>query len=175
MMMNGLVRSATFLAIALLTFATGALAQSLDQKVRTGMAVVVVDDWGDRYRGRVEHVSADRIRLFHLGDLVEISADAIRRVDKPQELGNGAAIGAVGGISLGIVVGVTTKDSPLPRLIGVPILAGVFGIVGEAMGLLIDAVIHRPRTLYVRPAHVIVGVVPVTTFRSKGVAVNVSW
>ena len=173
--MQGLVRLATFLVIALLTFASGAPAQALDQKVRTGMRVVVFDDWGDRYRGRVEHVSADRIRLFHLGDLVEISADAILRIDKPQGQGNGATIGRVSGMTLGLVAGVAAKESPLPRVVSVPILAGVFGVVGEGIGLLIDAVIHRPRTLYVRPPRVIVGVVPVTAFRSKGVAVHVSW
>ena len=173
--MHGFLRLATFLAIATVTFGSSASAQAIDDKVRIGMTVAVFDDWGDRYRGRVEHVSADRIRLRHLGDLVEISADAILRIEQPQRQGKGAMIGLLSGMTLGVAAGIANTDAPLPRVISVPILAGLAGLVGEGIGLLIDVIIHRPRTLYVRPPRVIVGVGPVTAHQSKGLAVKVTW
>ena len=173
--MHGFLRTATILALVTVTFGPSASAQTIDDKVRIGMTVAVFDDWGDRYRGRVEQVSADRIRLRHLGDLVEISADAILRIEQPQGQGKGAMIGLASGLTLGAAAGIANTHSPLPRLIGVPILAGIAGLVGEGIGLLIDAVIHRPRMLYVRPPRVIVGVAPLTASQSKGLAFKVSW
>jgi len=173
--MHEFLRVATFLTVAMATCGSRAAAQAIDDTVRPGMTVAVLDAWGDRYRGRVEHIAADRIRLWHLGDLVELSADAVVRIDQPQGQGKGMTIGLSSGIALGAAAGIATGGSPMPRVISVPILAGVGGLVGQGIGLLVDAVVHRPRTLYERSPRVIVGVSAVTVSRSKGVAVKVSW
>jgi hypothetical protein len=170
------VKRALFLAIAILNSASDAPAQSIEDRVRPGMTVEVLDDQGERHKGRVESVDADVLRLSRAGDVERIPTDRIVLVEKPLRVGNtGMAIGTIAGASLGIVAGARSRDNPIGPVLGAAILGGTSGLVGGGVGLLIDAIVHRRRTLYARPPRVTVGVVPVATSRLTGATVSLSW
>ena len=162
------------LAMAILAPASAARAQQIDDRVRTGMMVEVFDDQGDRHKGRVASVTADLLRLSWAGDIDVIAADRIVRIEKPLRVGNaGLLIGAAAGASLGIAMGARSRDNPIGPVLGAAVLGGTTGLVGGGVGLLLDAIIHRQRTLYERaPA---LTVVPVTTSRLRGATVSISW
>ncbi len=168
--------TALVIALGMLMSTAGASAQEIDDRVRPGMTVWVYDDRGDRHRGRVEWVSPDAIRLFRLGDVEEIAADRIVRIYKPGEFRQrGAVIGTIGGMTVGVVAGVLAEGNPLTRTLAASSLGWIFSIVGGGIGLAIDSIIHRPRTLYERPPIVKVGVAPIVSSRSTGALVSVVW
>jgi hypothetical protein len=174
--MSGDVKRALFLAGAILISTQGAWAQEIDDRVRPGMTVEVVDDQGERHKGRVETVTADLLRLSRAGDIEAIPAQRIVLIEKPLRVGNtGMVIGTIAGASLGIAAGVRSRETPLGPVLAAAILGGTFGMVGGGAGLLIDGIVHRRRTLYERPPKMTVDVVPFATSRLTGAIVSISW
>jgi hypothetical protein len=174
--MSGDLKRTLCLAMAIMAPASGARAQEIDDRVRTRMIVEVFDDQGDRHKGRVASVTADLLRLSWAGGIDAIPADRIVRIGKPLRVGNtGLVIGAAAGASLGIAAGVRSRDNPIGPVIGAVILGGTTGLAGAGAGLLIDAIVHRRRTLYERPPAVIVSLVPIATSRRTGATVSITW
>jgi hypothetical protein len=159
----------------MLMSAAGASAQEIDDRVRPGMSVWVLDDLGDRHRGRVESVSRDLIRLSRFGTIEAIPAENILRIEQPQRIGNGGAIGLYAGMAVGFYAGITSSGNALTRVLATSATAYSGALVGAGIGLCIDAFIHRPRTLYERPPIVRIGVAPIANSRSAGGVVTVTW
>jgi hypothetical protein len=97
-------------------------------------------------------------------------------IEKPLRVGNtGMVIGTIAGASMGVVAGARSRGTPIPPVIAAGILGGTAAIVGGGFGLLVDAIVHRRRTLYERQPKVTVDVVPIAASRLTGATVTISW
>jgi hypothetical protein len=150
--------------------------------VRPGDTVTVIDTSGRQVKGRIQDLSATSLRL--LGSdrqpvsfaASDISTVRQRRADP---LGNGARNGFWSGAAFGVfaaLIAISEDDSYLDySWVAVPLAGGVYGGIGAAIGVGVDALIVRNQVIYARPASPrnVVTVSPIAAKRQRGLRVSV--
>ena len=131
---------------------------------------------GMQIEGRAVESNNERVLLRIAGTNREIPLSAIGRIEKPDPVGNGAAIGLAVGGGLALVTAAGSDCNGCTMLDG--LCAGVTGAVavasvglGALIGWGLDAAIHRRQTVYVAgaPARVSLAAGP------SRLAVKISW
>jgi hypothetical protein len=175
-------------AIAL-ALQTDSRAQTVGDEIRTnvkeGQRVSITDDQGREFTGRIEQLSPGELELLSSRAAVKIPYDSIVKIDRPHDgLGNGARWG----FFVGAVVGFAALaledaracepgvwfDCSDPSAAGYAIVAGITGGLGTAIGVGIDALIHRDPTIYRRGGRRVT-VSPAVRRGYVGAVVQASW
>ena len=129
----------------------------LSRVVKPGALVIVTDDKGRRTRGTVTAVSGAAIELRRYTTLVKIPADSVRVVSRVDSRREGFTIGFLAGAVAGGALGVEMvkfcedfgEDDGCPAAI--PIIGGVFGLIGGGLGALVDNLITGETPVFTRP------------------------
>jgi hypothetical protein len=154
--------------------------------VKDGQRVVVIDDQGRELAGKIDRVGADSLRLLVRDQPTDVRLADIVRIDRPPDtLANGAGIG----FGVGAVLGLTALaledaracdpgvwfDCSDPSIASYVLVPLVTGGLGTAIGVGIDALVRRDRTIYQRGRTVRTTVVPAIGHGMRGVVLAVSW
>jgi hypothetical protein len=177
-------RAAVILALALLALPALAAAQEpvrdfaqLNTRLRPGDTIWVTDAQGREVKGRILSLGAEELTLEGRGDRTfrapDVTAITVRRSDS---LGNGALIGlAVGGLGTGLACLATAEGQDKEWCV---LVAAVYGGIGSAIGVGIDALIPGKKLVAYRapagggPPQARLSIAPVITPRAKGVALS---
>jgi hypothetical protein len=143
---------------------------ALPPAVQPGLYVLVLDDFGASYEGRVEDATRDVLTLARRGRTLTVPLDRIVRIDKPDSLRNGAITGLVVGVTLAIVGNVATGFSGGPVVIAWRTVGN--SVFCTLLGMLADLMVDNSRTLYQRGRARIVAEV---AGRGAGVQVTLGW
>jgi hypothetical protein len=122
--------------------------EELPARVIVGQTVAVDDDSGARHRGPLVRISPDGLVLREKGAEFSYPSAGVRRVATCCDpLANGAAIGAVAGLVLGLVGSVQTANNFVTPSEG-RVAAGLLllAAIGAGIGVGIDAAV-RPDTV----------------------------
>ncbi|HET7217656.1 MAG TPA: hypothetical protein VFJ02_06390 [Vicinamibacterales bacterium] len=159
-------------------------APRIDQLVKRGEKVVVMDEDGQEIEGRIESISASTVALRVDGAPVDMPFDRIVRIDRPRDgLGNGALIGMGTTVSLSMIGLVAAQSSCEDRYYNcssppfwvVLWAAGSSAAIGAGIGVAIDALIHSERAIYRRGGGVRTTISPAIAHGVRGASVSVSW
>ena len=132
--------------------------------VRNGQTVKVIDDQGQEFQGAISNMTTDGLIITSGGRVADLRYDQIVRIDHPNDtLKNGALIGLATGAALAVVAGLTASDPEgceavpgfgcgEPTTGGIVAAALLLGGLGTAVGVGIDALIHRNPEIYRRGA-----------------------
>jgi hypothetical protein len=167
------------------TFAqTGA--ENIRARVKDGQKVSITDDQGQEFKGRISTLSTDGLRILVDGKSADVPYDRIVRIDRPNDsLANGALIGFGVGAALGLTA-IAYEDQrdcdPLaafdcsdPTAGGYAAGTLLLGGLGTAVGVGIDALIHRHREIYRRGGGAHATVAPALGRSVLGAVVSVTW
>lgn len=149
--------------------------------VKVGQTVDIIDDQGRETHGKVKLVTLKSISLDGAGLVTQIPIEHITQIARPKDgLGNGAWIGFSVGAGLGFLssVGSSVECAGFvcvggPRWVIMSTL--VTGAVGAAIGVGVDALIHRNRVLYRRATGSQTRMAPLIGPDRVGGAVAVTW
>jgi uncharacterized protein (UPF0248 family) len=150
-------------------------ADEIRRRVKQEQKIVVTDDQGRRLTGRVAELKADALILNVRGDRTHIPYDRIVRIDRPDDrLWDGALAGFAVGAGLGLLGAAASSNSegfgPDPGLVAVAAPV-VLGGIGAAIGVGVDALIHREPTLYRRQTTASISL----SRTQKRIAISVAW
>lgn len=149
--------------------------------VKRGQTVDVIDDQGHETRGKIRTLSSTILTLDRNGTSTEIPFERIAQIARPTDgLANGALIGLGAGAAFGLLASTAGTDdcdyyfdTCGPRWVVGSTL--VFGGLGVAIGVGVDALIHRDRVIYRRGAARQTRVAPVLGRGVAGAVVSVNW
>ena len=124
-----------------------------------GVEVIVRNEAGNKTRGWVSSISDDQVAVFfeeraafsrRPADRI-FAADSIARIDAPDSSWNGALIGAVVGVGLGLAIySARTENCNVPGVCPGALLGGVAALVSVGVGGGIDhRIVNSP--IYERP------------------------
>jgi hypothetical protein len=161
-------------------------AQNLRGQLKDGQKVSITDDQGQQFDGTIRVLAPAGLNLLVDGKTVDIPYDRIVRVDRPNDsLANGALIGLGSGAALGLVGVYTSFDhgecSPVDESCGNAQTADyvggalLMGGLGTAVGVGIDALIHRNREIYRRGNAAHTTLAPAIGRGMRGVVVSMTW
>ncbi len=174
------------LALAASLLASPAFAQTegpiVSALVKQGQTVEVIDDQGQEFRGKVRTLSAATLTLDRADKATEIPFERIAQIARPNDgLGNGALIGLGAGVAFGILgstAGTSDCDYGFRGPCGARFVVGsalIFGAIGAAIGVGVDALVHKERMIYRRDPGRQTRVAPVVGPGVGGAVVSVSW
>jgi hypothetical protein len=157
-------RTLSIAMFASLVFATSASAQEkvpvdafsrLPERVKPGTVVIVIDEKGQRTKGKISDLSPTSLQLMTSGwneHPVSFTADRVFRVSRLDSQWNGFLIGTVIGAVPGILFGVmfttycTNEASSCPAA---PVYFGALtGLAGGWIGYGIDGLINGQELVY---------------------------
>lgn len=138
--------------------------------VKPGEILIVTSDDGSKVKGRMIEISADRILFRMKKGERSIPASEITRV---QHYRNGVLLGALIGGAAGIPFALALNEYAANEG-GSPGVAAVPIVLGMGIGIGIDALLKRPRTVYSRtaPARVTASAIVDRNRRGVRVAIN---
>ncbi|MEO6237425.1 MAG: hypothetical protein ABIQ52_10545 [Vicinamibacterales bacterium] len=154
--------------------------------MRDGQKVLITDDQGQQFMGRIGTMTPAALTIVVDGKSVDVPYDRIVRVDRPNDgLANGALIGLGVGAALGFAA-VASEDRNGNCAAGDfycgdatsgGYLAGtlIMGGLGTAVGVGIDALIHRKHEIYRRGVGAHTTVAPALGRGVRGVIVSIGW
>jgi hypothetical protein len=150
--------------------------EQLQVLVEANDKVLVRDFSGNQTRGRISVVSPSLLRLVVDGTPREFSpADVLEiRQRRGDSLGNGAIIGLIAGAAFGSVGAliICAEEADCAGAATAAVLA--YGAIGAGMGVGVDALIRRERTIYRAPARpaASIRISPIVTKNRQGIAVS---
>ena len=160
-------------------------ADRIRQRVKEGQKVRITDDQGREWNGRIDTLTPDNLTVVtHDRQRTELPYGTILRIDRPHDsLANGALIGLASGAAFGLawVIGeehdcepgyLFCSDPTAGAYIAAPL---VFGGLGAAIGVGIDALIRKDPTLYQRTGGARVRLAPSVGPGLRAVVVSVRW
>ena len=157
------------------------VAESIQARVKHGQRVSITDDQGQEINGRISALTADGLTMLVDGQAAEVPYDRIVRIDRPTDsLANGALIGLGVGVALGLAA-VATDDPSQCASCGETstgdYVAGtlLLGGLGTAVGVGIDALIHRDREIYRRGGRPQATVAPILGHGVHGAVATLTW
>lgn len=168
----------------------GASAQSdadrIRQRVKEGQKVRITDDQGREWQGRVGTFTPDTLTVVtddH--ERKELSYGTILRIDRPHDsLANGALIGFASGAALALGALISEEHDCEPGTFfgcadptaGAYLLGPLmFGGLGAAVGVGIDALIRKDPSLFERTGAAHVTLAPAVGPGFRAVMVSVRW
>lgn len=162
-------------------------ADRIRQRVATGQKVRITDDQGREWHGRIDTLTADHLTVL-TGDRqrTDLPYGTILRIDRPHDsLANGALIGLASGaaIGLGLVIAEEADncepqgffDCGDPTAGAYVIVPLVFGGLGAAVGVGIDALVRKDSNLFQRTGGARVRLAPTVGPGLRAVTVSVRW
>lgn len=160
-------------------------AERIQARVTQGQNVSITDDQGRQVQGKIRALTADGLTLLVDGTTADVAYDRIVRIDRPNDgLANGALIGLGVGAGLGLAVIASEDQSDcLPATFfcsdtgtgGYVAGALLLGGLGTAVGVGIDALIHRDREIYRRGGGAVATIAPVLGHGVRGAVLSVTW
>lgn len=149
---------------------------AIQQEVKPGQQVAVIDEQGRRFRGRVVEVSADSLTVAKGGDRTTVPYPSVVRIDLVDDLRKGTTVGAlVGAGLLAFVAGAAHQDGITLNAAGYGAFAALYCGAGAAIGAGIDALIGGDRRLYQRSGTTDFSVAPVLGRGRVGAVVGITW
>ena len=126
----------------------------LSARVKPGQTLLVTEAGGQEVSGELATLSASSLTLLQGGGVRNFAADTVQRVRKRGDsVLNGALIGLGAGFGVGILSARAAEPSGSSYVDaiggGANVLEGV--VVGTGLGILVDALIRSPVTVYVGP------------------------
>jgi len=161
-------------------------ADAIRQRVKEGQKVLVTDEQGREWPGRIDAFAPDKVVLLMKGgQRHDFPYGEILRIERPRDtLANGALIGFASGAAYGLVAVVVEENASCepegffscgdptgPAYVLVP---AVLGGLGAGIGVGIDALIHRDATLFRRTDSRVM-VAPSLGRGVRGLSVSVRW
>ena len=161
-------------------------ADRIRQRVKEGQEVRITDDQGREWRGRIDALTPDNLTVVtHDRQRKDLPYGTILRIDRPHDsLANGALIGLASGAAFGlglVIAEETCEDSGEFFGCGDPTAGAyivaplVFGGLGTAVGVGIDALIRKDPSLFQRRGAARVTLAPAVGPRLRAVMVSVRW
>jgi hypothetical protein len=191
--MSPIIRACAVVGLALLLTSNHAAAQTqaddIRARVKERQKVSITDDQGREVTGRITTIAADALTITpDRAPRVVVPYGQIVRIDRPHDtLANGALIGFGFGAALGFA-GIAADDhrSCTPGMgfvddcsdpTGAGYIVGtlVFGALGSAVGVGVDALIRRDRGIYRRGERAELVVSPVLARGRRGAVFSMSW
>lgn len=175
-----MIRTCT-LAVTLLFAASPTWAQTPSADIRASLKltqkVVVTDDQGRELKGKVSNLTPDALSLVVDGTSTDVPYDRIVRIAGPRDtLANGALIGFGVGAALALTARGTQDSRDWDTSPGAYVAGTlIFGGLGTAVGVGIDALIRRDREIYRRGGGAHATVAPALGRGLRGVVVSVTW
>ncbi len=174
---------ATFIGTIPATAQTTAAA--IRSTTKEGQKVSVTDDQGREFKGRISRLTAGSLSLLGSKTSTDIPYDQIVRIDRPHDgLGNGALIGFGVGAALGLASMAyedTRSCDPMafwdcsdPSAGSYAAVSMIMGGLGAAVGVGIDALVHRDAALYHR-GNTRIALAPALGHGKRAAMVSVSW
>lgn len=174
------------LGLATCLLASPAFAQTegpiVSALVKRGQTIEVIDDQGQETVGKVRTLSSSILTLDRNGTSTEIPFERIAQIARPTDgLANGALIGLGAGAAFGLLVSTAGQgacDDAYYDTCGLGWVATstlVFGGLGVAIGVGVDALIRRDRVIYRRDTRRQTRVAPVLGRGVAGAVVSVNW
>lgn len=167
------------------TAASQAPADEIRGRVKTGQKVSITDDQGREFKGRLSELSTAGLSILMAGERTEIPYDAIVRIDRPHDsLANGALIGLAAGAGLGFAALISEENSacgPEEWFCSDPdggdyaLVTLIMGGLGSAVGVGVDALIRRERSIYRRGGGPRITVSPALGRNARGAALSIAW
>jgi hypothetical protein len=166
-----------------------AAAQTTADAIRSttseGQKVSITDDQGREFKGRISRLTAGSLSLLGNKTSTDIPYDQIVRIDRSHDgLGNGALIGFGVGAALGlasIAYEDTRSCDPMafwdcsdPSSGSYAAVSMIFGGLGAAVGVGIDALVHRDPALY-RRGTTRISLAPTLGRGKRAAVLSVSW
>ena len=128
--------------------------------VTKGAVVFVLDDKGERTKGKITELSPTTLQITTGGVFsrtLSFGADRVARVSKIDSRLNGFLIGAVAGAVPGLILGHTfnqycKNESPDYCPVAYAYAGGLLGLVGGGIGYAIDGAINGQTLVFRRPS-----------------------
>jgi len=152
-------------------------ADNIRRRVKDGQKIVVTDDQGRTLSGRIGELSPDALMLRVGRDTTKVPYDQIVSIDRPRDrLWDGPLVGLVVGAGIGLACAVAeaSKDSGWAEYVAL-VAPPMFGGIGAAIGLGVDAAIRRDPNLYRRTGPTRISLSPALGPHHRSVAISVSW
>jgi hypothetical protein len=159
---------------------------AIRRRVKEGQKVRVTDDQGREWQGRIDTLAPDKLVLLTKArQRQDVPYGTIVRIDRPHDsLANGALIGFAAGAVYGLAVVIAEETNECdpgaffscgdPTASAYVLVPAVLGGLGAAIGVGIDALIHKDPTLFRRAdSHVMLA--PAVGRGVRGVTVSVRW
>jgi hypothetical protein len=159
---------------------------AIRQRVKERQKVRVTDDQGREWHGRIEVLAPDSLVLLTKDrQRRDVPYTEIVRIDRPHDtLANGALIGFASGAFFGMLAVVSEETADCdpgaffscgdPTAAAYVLAPAIFGGLGAAIGVGIDALVRRNPTLY-RRADSRVVLAPTLARGVRGVSLSVRW
>jgi len=176
-------------AIAVVLASSPVFAQSerdaIRRHVKDGQKVSIIDSQGNEINGKIRAITDDILTVRGHGTSTDVPYDQIIRIDRPHDsLTNGALIGLGTGAALAIFA-LAVEDhhdcAPGEIYCSEPTAGGyaagtlIAGGLGTAVGVAIDALVHRERQIYRRGGQARVTITPALRDGRRGAVVLLSW
>jgi hypothetical protein len=160
-------------------------ADRIRQRVKEGQKVRITDDQGREWHGRVGTFTPDNLTVVTDDrERNDFPYGTILRIDRPHDsLANGALIGLASGAAFGLAVVISEEHDCEPGYLfcsdpsaGAYVLVPmVFGGLGAAVGVGIDALIRKDPSLFRRTGAARVTLTPAVGPDLRAVMVSVRW
>jgi hypothetical protein len=172
-------RSGMF-TIALLVVCGTASAQTsanhLRDQVKEGQKVAVTDEQGRELRGRILNLTADSLTLADRGRREAVQYDQIVKIDRVDDLRNGALIGLGVGLGLFALEAVASSEAGLTLTpAGYLVVGALYGGLGAGAGAGIDALIGGTRNIYQRGRSTRISLAPSIGRDRVRASIGISW
>lgn len=161
-------------------------AAAIRQRVKENQKVRIVDDQGREWHGRIAALTPDSLTMItHDQGRTDVPYGTILRIDRPHDgLANGAGIGFVSGALIGFLAVLSEEAAECepggfwscgdPTAGAYLVVPAVFGGLGAAIGLGVDALIRRDGNLW-RRGDTRVSLAPAVGRGVRGVQLSVRW
>jgi len=160
-------------------------AARIRQRVKEGQKVRITDDQGREWHGRVVNLTPDSLTVVTDDrERRDLPYTMILRIDRPHDnLANGALIGFASGAAFALAAIISEEYDCKPGYLfcaeptAGAYLVGplVFGGLGAAVGVGIDALIRKDPTLFQRTGGARVTLAPAVGPRLRAVMLSVRW
>jgi hypothetical protein len=180
------ISSAIVVLMAPATASAQAAADEIQKAVRAGQKVAITDDQGREFNGRISTMTAGGLTVVSRGTPVALPYAGIVRIDRPHDTpANGALIGLGVGAGLGIAALAAEDHASCepavffscsnPSAGGYVAAAAILGGLGAAVGVGVDALIHRDRNIYRRSGGTHVALFPSFRRGAGAATLSISW
>jgi hypothetical protein len=169
--------SAAFMIALFISCGTASAQTSLNDlryQVKEGQKVAVTDEQGREVRGRVLNLSTDSLTLARGGRREQVEYHHIVKIDRVDDLRNGALIGL--GVGLGLFAldaAVSSGDGITLMPAGYVVFGALYGGLGAGAGAGIDALIGGDRNVYQRGTRV--SLAPSCGREGARASIGISW
>lgn len=177
---GAILRLSAVCAIALLIVCGTASAQEAANDprplVKEGQNVAVTDEQGRLVRGQIVEVTAESLTLARRGTREQVRHADIIRIDRVDDLRNGALIGLGVGVALFVLEAQAARNDGLTfNTAGYIVFGALYGGLGAGAGAGIDALIGGTRTVYQRGGNTRISLAPSVGRDRVQASVRVSW